>query len=214
MEESMKCSFLDLSDDFNNSLLCMSELISRLETLEENNIEKLQCIEAIRDNIDIMRSQIKDIKESCKDNESSIFKMSKGISDTFVMRDTKVLIVDDNEINNYVVEQMLKKFNIEVDVALNGESAINQFEKKDYDLILMDYLMPPGIDSVETVRRIRQLGDRGKKQLIIGLTANTIDEFKNGLNKYNVELIIFKPIKHQQMALILQKELADKIEKQ
>lgn len=74
--------------------------------------------------------------------------------------------------------------------------------------------MPPGIDSVETVRRIRQLGDRGKKQLIIGLTANTIDEFKNGLNKYNVELIIFKPIKHQQMALILQKELADKIEKQ
>lgn len=130
MEESMKCSFLDLSDDFNNSLLCMSELISRLETLEENNIEKLQCIEAIRDNIDIMRSQIKDIKESCKDNESSIFKMSKGISDTFVMRDTKVLIVDDNEINNYVVEQMLKKFNIEVDVALNGESAINQFEKK------------------------------------------------------------------------------------
>lgn len=214
MEESMKCSFLDLSDDFNNSLLCMSELISRLETLEENNIEKLQCIEAIRDNIDIMRSQIKDIKESCKDNESSIFKMSKGISDTFVMRDTKVLIVDDNEINNYVVEQMLKKFNIEVDVALNGESAINQFEKKDYDLILMDYLMPPGIDGVETVRRIRQLGDRGKKQLIIGLTANTIDEFKNGLNKYNVELIIFKPIKHQQMALILQKELADKIEKQ
>ena len=65
MEESMKCSFLDLSDDFNNSLLCMSELISRLETLEENNIEKLQCIEAIRDNIDIMRSQIKDIKEKC-----------------------------------------------------------------------------------------------------------------------------------------------------
>lgn len=127
------------------------------------------------------------------------------------MKETKVLIVDDNEINNYVLEQMLKRFDIDVDIAKSGEEAIDKFMVNEYDLVFMDYLLPPGIDGIETVRRIRNLSERGKKQFIIGLTANTMEEFQKGLNENNVELILLKPIKFQQMAVILQKELPDKV---
>ena len=135
----------------------------------------------------------------------------KLFTEAFTMKETKVLIVDDNEINNYVLEQMLKRFDIDVDIAKSGEEAIDKFMVNEYDLVFMDYLLPPGIDGIETVRRIRNLNERGKKQFIIGLTANTMEEFQKGLNENNVELILLKPIKFQQMAVILQKELPDKV---
>ena len=106
---------------------------------------------------------------------------------------------------------MLKRFDIDVDIAKSGGEAIDKFMVNEYDLVFMDYLLPPGIDGIETVRRIRNLNERGKKQFIIRLTANTMEEFQKGLNENNVELILLKPIKFQQMAVILQKELPDKV---
>lgn len=214
MNETGSSEFYEAAENVKNCLNCMSELVDRLETLrEDNNMEKTQCIEAMRDNIEIMVAQIEDAHRRHGENSINISNYNKKWSiDTITMKDTRVLIVDDNEINNYVVEQMLKKFKVQVDIALSGETAIEMFKQNEYDLILMDYLLPPGIDGVETVRRIRELGERGEKQLIIGLTANTIEEFKEGLNKYNVELILFKPVKYQQMAVIFQKELPDKIQ--
>lgn len=212
MDNLVKDRFYEITDNVRNSLGFMREVANRLEILDDKNIEKIQCIEFIRDNIEILMTQIEEIQEYYDEQNKRIdYSSIKKFTDSFVMSDTRILIVDDNEINNYVVEQMLKRFKVEVDIALSGEEAIELFEQKDYDLILMDYLLPPGINGVETVKRIRESGKKGENQLIIGLTSNTIDEFKEGLNKYNVELILFKPIKYQQMAVILQKELADKV---
>ena len=212
MDNLVKDRFYEITDNVRNSWGFMREVANRLEILDDKNIEKIQCIEFIRDNIEILMAQIEEIQEYYDEQNKRIdYSSIKKFTDSFVMSDTRILIVDDNEINNYVVEQMLKRFKVEVDIALSGEEAIELFEQKDYDLILMDYLLPPGINWVETVKRIRESGKKGENQLIIGLTSNTIDEFKEGLNKYNVELILFKPIKYQQMAVILQKELADKV---
>lgn len=212
MDNLVKDRFYEITDNVRNSLGFMREVANRLEILDDKNIEKIQCIEFIRDNIEILMAQIEEIQEYYDEQNKRIdYSSIKKFTDSFVMSDTRILIVDNNEINNYVVEQMLKRFKVEVDIALSGEEAIELFEQKDYDLILMDYLLPPGINGVETVKRIRESGKKGENQLIIGLTSNTIDEFKEGLNKYNVELILFKPIKYQQMAVILQKELADKV---
>lgn len=207
-----KNEFFEFTDGAVNTLEFIDELISRIEIPYDKNIESIQCIEAARDNIELLKQQIEKIKNQFSSLHTDIrMPGPKLFTETFTMRDTKILIVDDNEINNYVVEKMLNRFGIAVDVATNGEEAIEKFKKNEYDLIMMDYLMPPGIDGIETVKRIRTLGERGRKQFIIGLTANTVDKFKNGLNENNVELILLKPIKYQQMAVILQKELSDKV---
>ena len=207
-----KNEFFEFTNNTVNSLEFMNKLVGKIEKHSDKDIESVQCIESLRDNIDILKKQIEEIKE-----RFTLFHMNMHMSNTklfteaFTMKDTKVLIVDDNEINNYVLEQMLKRFDIDVDIAKSGEEAIDKFMVNEYDLILMDYLLPPGIDGIETVRRIRNLSERGKNQFIIGLTANTMEEFKKGLNENNVEFILLKPIKFQQMAVILQKELPDKV---
>lgn len=207
-----KNEFFEFTNNTVNSLEFMNKLVGKIEKHSDKDIESVQCIESLRDNIDILKKQIEEIKERFTPFHMNMhMSNTKLFTEAFTMKDTKVLIVDDNEINNYVLEQMLKRFDIDVDIAKSGEEAIDKFMVNEYDLILMDYLLPPGIDGIETVRRIRNLSERGKNQFIIGLTANTMEEFKKGLNENNVELILLKPIKFQQMAVILQKELPDKV---
>ena len=147
MDNLVKDRFYEITDNVRNSLGFMREVANRLEILDDKNIEKIQCIEFIRDNIEILMAQIEEIQEYYDEQNKRIdYSSIKKFTDSFVMSDTRILIVDDNEINNYVVEQMLKRFKVEVDIALSGEEAIELFEQKDYDLILMDYLLPPGIN--------------------------------------------------------------------
>ena len=207
-----KNEFFEFTNNTVNSLEFMNKLVGKIEKHSDKDFESVQCIESLRDNIDILKKQIEEIKERFTPFHMNMhMSNTKLFTEAFTMKDTKVLIVDDNEINNYVLEQMLKRFDIDVDIAKSGEEAIDKFMVNEYDLILMDYLLPPGIDGIETVRRIRNLSERGKNQFIIGLTANTMEEFQKGLNENNVELILLKPIKFQQMAVILQKELPDKV---
>lgn len=207
-----KNEFFEFTNSTISSLKFMNKLVEKIEKHSDKDIESVQCIESLRDNIDILKKQIEEIKERFillhMNMHMSNFKL---FTEAFTMKETKVLIVDDNEINNYVLEQMLKRFDIDVDIAKSGEEAIDKFMVNEYDLVFMDYLLPSGIDGIETVRRIRNLNERGEKQFIIGLTANTMEEFQKGLNENNVELILLKPIKFQQMAVILQKELPDKV---
>lgn len=200
-------------DNMEKSLCFVRDVADKLEKMEDDNgnIDRLQYIESIRDNIEIVLSQFGTLKEKITEIAKNPLLVNNISFEAFTMKDTRVLIVDDNEINNCVVEQMLSRFDIEVDTASSGEEAICMFKENDYDMILMDYLMPPGIDGIETVRRIRECGEKGEKQLIIGLTANDSYVFKRGLNKYNVELILMKPVKYQQMSLILQKEIPAKV---
>ena len=125
-----------------------------------------------------------------------------------MMKDTRALVIDDNEISNYLMVKMLEQLGVSADVAESGYEGIKACEKNDYDIIFVDYIMPD-MDGVETVERIRKIND-GKKRLIIGITASVVSEFKEGLNRNGTEIILFKPVKKQQMAFILYQELRHK----
>lgn len=205
--------FAEIIDNLKMSIESMGELTEKLSSIDSEGIEKSQCITAMKDNIEIMMSGVDKFSEIyCGDvGKYNLINNQNRSASELKMKDTRILIVDDDEFSNRVVEQMLKHFNIEVHIAENGKRAIEMFKENEYDMILMDYFMPPGIDGVETVRRIRNLGDKGRKQLIVGITVNTSDEFKRGLNENNVELILMKPVKYRQMEVILRNELPHKI---
>lgn len=202
----------ELTYDMRNNLHSLRGLIDKLDEKDTKKAEKKECIEAMRDFVKVLLTKTDGITQYCSNERDTIDSYTRIRPQTnFKMINTKALLVDDNEINDYVVAQTLNKFNIKTDIALTGERAIELFEQNDYDFILMDYLMPPGMNGVDTVAKIRSMGERGEKQLIIGLTAHIVNEFKEGLNRYGVELIIFKPIELQQIKVILQQELPHKI---
>ncbi|MCL2144072.1 MAG: ATP-binding protein [Endomicrobia bacterium] len=117
----------------------------------------------------------------------------------FTAEEAKILLVDDIEINLMVAEAMLKGFGIIPDTALNGRDALEKVKIKDYDLILMDHMMPE-MDGIEAAEKIRGMGGKYEKIPIIALTANAVSGAKemflsNGFNDF-----LSKPLESQALA--------------
>jgi CheY-like chemotaxis protein len=98
----------------------------------------------------------------------------------------KILVAEDNEINQKIIAHLLKKENIETDIANDGKEAIELFEKKDYDLLLLDLQMPH-MDGFQTAKYIRKI--LGSNIPIVAMTAGAYANeqtrcFEIGINQY------------------------------
>ncbi|WP_111977165.1 response regulator [Algibacillus agarilyticus] len=109
----------------------------------------------------------------------------------------KVLLVEDNEINQEVATELLTQAHIEVSVANNGKEAIHKIENETFDLILMDIQMPE-MDGYETTRYLREK-EQYKDLPIIAMTANVLTEDKEQCFAAGMNAHIGKPIDENMM---------------
>lgn len=118
---------------------------------------------------------------------------------------SKVLIVDDNQMNLKVEGLLLKKYGINVVSAMSGPEAVDMLESdKDISLVFMDYMMP-GMDGAEATRIVRS---KGIKTPIVAVTANTVSGatdiyYEAGMNDY-----LPKPIDIGKMEDVLKRWIA------
>jgi signal transduction histidine kinase/DNA-binding NarL/FixJ family response regulator len=131
-----------------------------------------------------------------------------SISDILIQAtiDTNVLVVDDTEVNLRVAKGFLQKFNIEADLTGSGEEAIELIQKKDYDIVFMDHMMP-GMDGIETTINIRNLNEKYKSLVIIALSANAVSGMKEMFIASGMNDFISKPIEIGVLNNTLQKWL-------
>jgi|GEM_PF-657576 len=111
----------------------------------------------------------------------------------FFVSTASVLIVDDNDMNLQVTYGILKKYSIEADLADSGYMAIEMVQKKEYDIVFMDHMMP-GMDGVEAMHAIRNLGGRYEDMCIVILTANAISGVKEEMIREGFDDFLSKPI--------------------
>ncbi len=102
----------------------------------------------------------------------------------------RILVAEDNPVNQRVAVQMLRKLGFEAEVAVNGQAAIERVARGDVDLILMDCQMPV-LDGLEATRRLRAEGVRIP---IIAMTANALDGDRQACLDAGMDDYISKPI--------------------
>lgn len=105
-----------------------------------------------------------DENELVIDNNSEVKKMN--------LENTRVLLVEDNELNQFVTTELLSKEGLIVELANNGSEALTILEEKQYDVVLMDINMPI-MDGYETTRALRKQ-EKFKLLPIIAMTANAM----------------------------------------
>ncbi|MBE0650346.1 MAG: response regulator, partial [Bacteroidales bacterium] len=118
----------------------------------------------------------------------------------------KVLLVEDNLINQKLTKNLLQKIGFDVDVAENGAVAVNKFQKNVYDIILMDIQMPV-MDGITACRKIRTLEtERVSKTRvkIIALTANSQKQDKNDCLAAGMDDYLSKPLNPREISLIFE----------
>ncbi len=120
--------------------------------------------------------------------------------------DLRILITEDNQINQRVIELLLRKLGYSSESAENGRVALDTLEQNDYDIIFMDCHMPE-LDGYETTQRIRQYSENDSIY-IIAMTANTMEGdrekcLQSGMNDY-----VAKPIRKDALIAALERAAA------
>lgn len=121
----------------------------------------------------------------------------------------RILIVDDNEVNLQVAMGLMTPYNMKMDCVLSGKEAIRAVQETEYDLVLMDHMMPE-MDGVETARKIRELPDKKFKTLpIVALTANVTHDAQTMFLAEGFDGFLAKPIETPKLNDILKKFLKE-----
>ncbi|MBJ7879083.1 tetratricopeptide repeat-containing hybrid sensor histidine kinase/response regulator [Gelidibacter salicanalis] len=120
-------------------------------------------------------------------------KKQKKLSEinTLDLTNIKILVVEDNKINQMITRKILNKMNLYCDVVENGEDAVERVKEVRYDVVLMDIHMP-GISGLEATKIIRTFD---KELTIFALTAVTIEDKMHEFDEAGFNDIISKPFK-------------------
>ena len=128
-------------------------------------------------------------------------------------RSARVLLVEDNAVNQQVAVAMLQKLGCAVDVAADGQQALDAEARATYDLIFMDCQMPV-MDGFATTRAIRereaQAMDeerRARRIPIVAMTANALQEDRERCLRHGMDDYLAKPFRQQQLKAMLERWL-------
>ena len=111
-------------------------------------------------------------------------------------RPAQILLAEDNRTNQFLIQQILKDFAIQLDIAVDGNEAVKAAEAKAYDLICMDVRMPI-MDGLEATRHIRAVAGPCQAIPILAMTANAFREDQQACAAAGMTDFVPKPISRQ-----------------
>jgi two-component system, sensor histidine kinase and response regulator len=113
------------------------------------------------------------------------------------VRGARVLLVEDNDINQMVARELLEHIGLAVDIAGDGQVALEMVRKQAYELVLMDMQMPV-MDGVSATREIRKMP--GMAHLpIIAMTANAMPQDRRKCIEAGMNDVVVKPVEPQDL---------------
>jgi CheY-like chemotaxis protein len=115
----------------------------------------------------------------------------------------RILLAEDNAVNQKVALLLLGRLGYRADVAWNGLEALQALEHQTYDVVLMDVQMPE-LDGLDATRRICERWPTGRRPRIVAMTANAMEEDREACFAAGMDDYVAKPIKPDELARALQ----------
>ena len=153
--------------------------------------------------------KIGDFTEKCsrEQNESEIYRAS------FRAPEAKVLIVDDNEMNLFVVQKLLERTQVQMTTCMSGKECLSLMQKEHYDVILLDHMMPE-MDGIETLKASKEMeGNLCMNTPVIALTANAMAGVREKYLAEGFDDYLSKPIKGNALEDMLKKYIPAELQK-
>ena len=116
----------------------------------------------------------------------------------------RILLVEDNAVNQKVATRMLERLGCRVDKAGNGKEAVEMAETLPYDLVFMDCHMPE-MDGYDATREIRKREKRGQHRVIVAMTANALKGDRETCLESGMDDYISKPIHKEALITALER---------
>lgn len=123
------------------------------------------------------------------------------------LKELKILVAEDNRINQRIAILTFKQLGVSIDIASNGMEALEMYRKKQYDLILMDMQMPEmdGLEATSEIRSFEQQAKMSHRAVIVALTGSEPTEKRDvcleaGMNDY-----MEKPIQEKLLRSLIAK---------
>lgn len=133
---------------------------------------------------------------------------SQAFIGDFTAPGAEILIVDDNPVNLTVAEGLLEPLKMNITCAVSGKEALEYIDKKRFDIVFMDHMMPE-LDGVETTRIIRRMHPDLEDMPIIALTANAIGGAKEFFLREGMNDFVPKPIEIRDIMIKVKKWLPE-----
>ena len=136
---------------------------------------------------------------------SDLDSTARNLEDPVLLENTRILVAEDNPMNQRVILALLERFHQQADVVETGAAAVEACRRTPYDLIFMDLQMPE-MDGLKATGQIRAL-ELARQPYIVALTANAFEDDRQrclaaGMNDY-----LSKPVRRQQLSLALHQYL-------
>lgn len=124
---------------------------------------------------------------------------------SFEAPEAKILLVDDNAVNRKVVCKLLKETRVQVEEAASGAECLRMLRGNEYDLILLDHMMPE-MDGMEVIKRYQDMVKEGvPKAPVIALTANAISGAREMYLESGFDEFLSKPIAGSKLEKMLRR---------
>ncbi|MCB9466602.1 MAG: PAS domain-containing protein [Candidatus Eisenbacteria bacterium] len=120
------------------------------------------------------------------------------------LKGLRILVAEDNPVNQLVIGRMLQRLGIEVHIAEDGLEAVSLCESDSFDFVLMDIHMP-GIDGIEATRRI--LAGTDSPPVVIGVSADVMEENRARCEEAGIVEMVSKPLRFDELTGKLQHHL-------
>ena len=206
--EPVEPEFIEVEEEIEEQIPAVTQIVEETQMVNETVNEEVTVYEDIQETVTEMVEQEVEIEEEILVPGVASDAPSDPLHSQY---NAKILIAEDNEINQKLIKHTLKSFEMDLTIVGNGQLALEERKKQEFDIIFMDIAMPV-MDGIEATKQIKLYeAENGLKHIpIVAVTANALKGDRERFMSQGLDEYCTKPIKKDILAGMLEKFIPEK----